>query len=125
MVNKCVAFGCNSGYKSSSKSDGTISSFHFPLDKPELLQDWIRFVNRCDWKPTTNSVLCELHFDDKFISRGKRSKLLWKLNPIPTLHSNNVLERPSTLPIPTPKRKPPTLRTYQNDELNLFKKMIL
>lgn len=61
-------------------------------------------------------------FDEKFISSGKRCKLLWKLNPIPTNHSNTVLKRPSTLPTPTPKRKPPPSRTYQNDELKCLKK---
>ena len=56
----------------------------------------------------------------KNLSRGKRRKLLWKLD----LHSNTVLKRLSTLPIPTPKRKPPTVRAYQNEELNMFKKLI-
>ena len=58
-------------------------------------------------------------FDEKFISSGKRCKLLWKLNPILTNHSNIVLKRPSTLPTPTPKRKSPPSRTCQNDELNV------
>ena len=61
-VDKCVAFGCNSGYQSSSKCHGNLASFHFPFNKPDILQDFIRFVNRHDWKPTTNSVLCELPF---------------------------------------------------------------
>ena len=76
IVNKCLVFGCNSGYQSSSKVNGNLVSFFFPFNKPDLLQDWIRFVNRRDWKPTTHSVLCELHFNEKFISRGKRCKLL-------------------------------------------------
>ena len=100
MVNTRVAFGRNSGYQSSSKVNGNLASFHFPCSKRDLLQDWIWFVNRPDWKPTINSeVLGELHFDEKFISSGERSKLLWKLDPIPTHHSNTVLKKPSTSPV--------------------------
>ena len=100
MVNIFIAFGRNSGYQSSSKVNGNLASFHFPCSKCDLLQDWIWFVNRPDWKPTINSeVLGELHFDEKFISSGKRCKLLWKLDPIPTHHSNTVLKKPSTSPV--------------------------
>lgn len=72
MVNKCVAFECNSGYWSSSKT-----SFNFPLNKPELLQDWIRSVNKRigSQQPT----LFFVNFTLKFISRGKRCKRLLNL----------------------------------------------
>ena len=38
MVNKCVVFGCKSGYL--SKSENFVSLFRFPLDKADLLQKW-------------------------------------------------------------------------------------
>ena len=56
MVNTCVAVGCESGYLS-KKLDAKICAFHFPMNKPELLVHWERFVNRREWKPTENSVL--------------------------------------------------------------------
>ena len=68
MVNKCVVFGCNSGYLTSKE---TVSSFQFPLDKPNLLQKWIQFVNRDKWTPTKYSVICSKHFDPKFINQEK------------------------------------------------------
>ena len=47
MVNKCVVFGCNSGYSTCKEN---VSSFRFPAEKPELLQKWIKFVNRADFQ---------------------------------------------------------------------------
>ena len=94
MVNKCVAFRCKSGYDDTKgESREKVSTFHFPLSNPEILNDWIHFVNRKDWTPTSRSVICERHFEERFISRGKRCKLQWELNPI---HSTATLKRPST-----------------------------
>ena len=69
MVNKCVAYGCKLGMKAQAKT------------------------NRPDWTPSSNSVLCQNHFEDKFIIRRKRNKLRWDLNPVPTIHSNESLKR--------------------------------
>ena len=123
MVNKCVAFGCKSGYDDTKgESWESVATFRFPFSHLELLQEWIRFVSRKDWAPSSNSVICEKHFEERFVSRGKRCKLKWELNPIPSIHSPETLKRPSTLPTPTAKRKSPTERIYQNDELNSFRK---
>ena len=75
MVNKCVIYGCKSGYKGNANS---FPSFHFPFQKVDLLAKWTKFVNRLDWSPTSNSVTCANHFDQKFILNGKRKKLNWK-----------------------------------------------
>ena len=84
MVNKCVVIGCKSGYKSESTR---IPTFSFPLTKPQLLEKWIDFVNRKDWRPTKNSVICLNHFDKKLLGASvRRTKLNWKLNPVPTIH---------------------------------------
>ena len=86
MVNKCVVLGCKSGYYSQKRDP--VSSFGFPFNKPYLLDQWIDFVNRLDWKPTKNSVICAKHFENKFILAGKRTVLKWKLNPVPTLYAS-------------------------------------
>ena len=44
-----------------------IAKFHFPLKNPDLNQLWARFVNCTDWKATKHFVICELHFEEKFI----------------------------------------------------------
>ena len=69
MVNKCVVFGCKSGYQLHIKRNSGTSSeeqesskdakrtpiFPFPFDTSDVNQRWIRFVNRKDWKPTKHS----------------------------------------------------------------------
>ncbi|KAG1660093.1 THAP domain-containing protein 1 [Nymphon striatum] len=63
MVYKCAAFGCRSGYK--GETADRILSFHkFPLKDPELMQRWLRRLQRKNFVPTENSRLCSLHFDD-------------------------------------------------------------
>lgn len=73
MVNKCAAFGCKSGYvtkKSNSETEKvSLSTFGFPLDKPELLAKWTQFVNRANWTPTRYSVLCIKHFKDEYMNK--------------------------------------------------------
>ena len=100
MVNTCAAVACRSGYLSNS-ADGKVHSFPFPLKKPELVVHWEKFVNRRDWKPSQNSVLCEKHFDEKYIERfTKKCHLKWKMNPVPTIHDKELLQRSSSLPTP-------------------------
>ena len=118
MVNKCVVFGCKSGYT----AKGGISSFRFPFRKPDLLNKWVQFVNRANWSPSSNSVICSKHFDEKFLCVGIRTKLKWKANPIPTKHTSSALKQPSSLKTPAAPRKPPTQRIFQQDELENFSK---
>ena len=89
MVNKCVAHGCKTEYASEKKetsegeavnddsdcNDENISTFHIPTQEkfPELRAKWIRWVNRKDISDATKtSVIREKHFDEMYISRGKR-----------------------------------------------------
>ena len=95
MVNKCVAFGCSRGYDSNSEK---VSTFSFPLEESDLIEKWIKFGNRNNWFPTKNSVLCIKHFEDKYILKGKRNKLNWNLQPIPTIHSEKKIIKPFFLP---------------------------
>ena len=76
-------------------------------------------MNRKDWSPTSQSVICIDHFDEKFIKRGKKCKLLWQLHPVPTIH-NDSKSNPSLLRTPTISRKSPRKRKIGVDELVLF-----
>ena len=70
MVNKCATPKCTSGYTSNEKKQ--IAEFHFPLKRAVLNKQWIRFVNRRDWLATKNSVLCKLHFHEKYLQRDEK-----------------------------------------------------
>jgi len=59
---KCSAYGCKSGYATSTDS-GNIAFYAFPAD-PELHQQWIRANPRKDFVPTKFSRICSLHFRD-------------------------------------------------------------
>ena len=117
MVNKCVIFGCKSGYDNQHEK---VSTFSFPFNRPDLLEKWVKFVNRPNWKPSKSSVVCVKHFKNKLIIHGQRKKLKWELQPVPTVHSNKALKRPSTLPIMALPRKLPKPRVFQNDKLKQF-----
>ena len=124
MVNKCVAYGCDAGANLRVNEDPgsreNYASFHFPMKNADLMQRWIKFVNRADWKPAPTSVLCERHFDDMYINRGKRCTLKWNLNPIPTKHSAIAMKRPSTLPDLSTPRKAPKIRNIEPDQMQEF-----
>ena len=68
MVNKCVVYGCKSGYK---QSQGNVPSFCFPANESSLFKKWVIFVNLTNWKPSANLVICAKHFLDKFICDGQ------------------------------------------------------
>ena len=124
MVNKCAVFGCKRGYESEEPQHEDYHAFYFPLDKRKshLLPAWEKFVCRDGWKPSANSVICEFHFEDRLIRKGKRWTLKWKLNPIPTMLTDEMKAMPQSVqPTPAaPPRKSPAKRTYQEDEINAF-----
>ena len=70
MFNKWVAPKCESGYASNEKKQ--IAKFHLPLKNAELKRQWIRVVNRRDWLATKHLVLCELHFEEKYLQQGEK-----------------------------------------------------
>ena len=61
---------CTSGYANNEKKK--IAKFHFPLKNEDLKKQWIRFVNRRDWFARKHLVLCELHFEEKYLRRGEK-----------------------------------------------------
>ena len=71
-------------------------------------------------EPTSNSLICANHFDQKFILNGKRKKLNWKLNPVPNIYPESLLSKPSFLTTLTGFRKSPKPRIYQPDQLDNF-----
>ena len=94
------------------------------MDKPDLNQRWIKFVNRKDWKPTSYSGICIKHFENKYIKIGKRARLLYELLPIPTISGNSDDVPLSLQPTPSlPLRKPPKKRSIAttNNEMESFR----
>ena len=110
MVNKFAVFGCKRGYESEEPQHEDYHAFYFPLDerKSHLLPAWEKFVCRDGWKPSANSVICEFHFEDRLIRKGKRWTLKWKLNPMPTMLTDEMKAMPQSVqPTPAaPPRKP-------------------
>ena len=83
MVNTCVVYGERSGYIWKPKKENkTVSSFSFPFNKPDLLKTWIKFVNRADWSPTSNSVICIKHFEENLIIDNQKQKKLNYFKPL-------------------------------------------
>ena len=100
MVNKCAAPKRKTGYQGIDKQSWKFATFYFPIKKADLIKQWIRFMNRINWEPTQDSVLCELHFKKHVIGHTQRCNLEWQLNPAPTNYLAELLK--STLSLPTP-----------------------
>ena len=65
----------------------------------------------------------EKHLGKKYIqiSENQRIHLDWKLDPVPTIQVEEVLQHPATsLPTPIDIRKPPAKRGYQEDQMPKF-----
>ncbi|KAG8175061.1 hypothetical protein JTE90_019203 [Oedothorax gibbosus] len=115
MPRKCAVPGCKSNYKNSAYTN----VFYFPKDE-EAKRKWIRAIHRDDFVPSTESVVCIKHFDERFIQREdkvRRDDGTWLCVPkskpklttdaIPTIFEN----QPSYMTTPAPsKRKTPAER---------------
>ena len=64
MVNKCCAPDCRSGYKIAKGTINPEVSFHRLPKNTKLRDKWKRAIPRQNWNPTSNSVICSLHFED-------------------------------------------------------------
>ena len=71
MVSKCAALICTSGYASNEKKE--IAKFYFSLKNAKLNKQSICFVNRR--KDLLATVLCELHFEEKYLLRSEKCTL--------------------------------------------------
>lgn len=68
---KCAAVGCRSGYNPQETNAGV--SFHkFPLNNVELLQVWLKKMQRKGYSPTESSRLCSLHFEDLWFTEVRK-----------------------------------------------------
>lgn len=78
-----------------------VSTHLFP--KNEKVRDqWVKFVNvhRPDWKPSSHSTLCSLHFHESCFTRLKLSRLL----PAKTSDENSMSSEESSSTKPKEKR---------------------
>ena len=108
-ANKCAVIYYCSGYKSKSSNtkvnpqklisetaifnkENSVFAFSDAVKRPELRKKWIKFVNRKNWFPTEYSGVCSAHFDPKFIKHGVRMTLIYDLNLIPTIYSNDAIK---------------------------------
>ena len=66
-----------------------------------------------------NSVLWIKHFENKYILKGQRNKWNWNLQPIPTIHSEQIIKL-SLLLIQKDFRKNSKQRRIEKDELQDF-----
>ncbi|GFO30720.1 THAP domain-containing protein 11 [Plakobranchus ocellatus] len=64
MPRKCCVPNCKGNYSETEK----VSVFHFPADE-ERKRLWCKKIPRADFQPTSQSVVCEKHFDENFIIR--------------------------------------------------------
>ena len=110
---------CTSGYASNEKKQ--IAKFYFPLKNAELNKQWIRFVNRKDWLATKHSMLCELHFEEKYLRRGEKCTLQLPMNLVPIVYHQKHLSKPSSLPTQQTIRSIPR-KIYFPDELSTFQR---
>ena len=43
-------------------------------------------------------MLCELHFEEKYLRRDEKCTLQWSMNPVPTVYPQKLLSKPPSLP---------------------------
>ena len=102
-----------------------VPSFHFPSEETHSeLREWVKFVNRpsSNWKPSKSSLVRIKHFEERFIINGKSRKTLnMKLNPVPSIHSEEVCKSPSSIPITVIHGKLPKKIYFSIDEMQDFK----
>lgn len=120
MVNRCCVYGCLTNQR--KHNTGSV----FPLPKEESVKkQWINFINRADINSLKNVYVCEFHFEEKYLKRNdRRVHLLYKLDPVPNILSDDQKDVPSSvLPKVSKPRKTPTERRIQSDQIEEFKKM--
>ena len=116
MVNKCAAPSCQSGYTKIETKQ--ITQFHFPLKNLWIVICGF-YLSTANIGSQQNTVLCELHFEEKYNVRGGKSNLKWLMNPIPTKHSKQLLKMPSSLLLTSKTtQKPPRQRLISNDQMD-------
>ncbi|XP_064462616.1 uncharacterized protein LOC135373324 [Ornithodoros turicata] len=112
----CFVTGCTSGYRSAKEKRAL---FSVPKDSGLFVQ-WQRNIPRKDKELEANSVVCELHFDERFIDRhyaGRvvingevvqmgRERLRLKPDAVPTIFPNCPFYLSKKLPQKRKERNP-------------------
>lgn len=123
----CSAPGCRSGYGSEEKS-AVRRHFLKPPNDPEVLKAWSAAIPRKNFKVTTKTYICDVHFEPRDLvtcyehvicgSAVQTPRGRWSIRPgtVPRNFPNIPvhLSKPKTL---TPKRKPPKAREAANREV--------
>lgn len=120
MPSTCCVPGCSSNYPNSELSN--VSVFQFPKDEV-WKNKWLTSIPRADFSPAKRSVVCILHFDERFIVREdcvtrpdgsiltvKRDRVKLTHNAYPTRFENVPTYLSKQLPNP---RKDPLKRTQE------------
>lgn len=128
MPSTCCVTGCTSNY--SNKVSANITVFQFPKDEVRK-QKWLTAIPRADFNPSNRSVVCILHFDDRFIVREdtvtradgstltvKRDRLKLTHDAYPTRFENVPSYLSKELPVP--RRDP--IKRKQEIETRIEKK---
>lgn len=116
MPRKCSVPGCKSNYDSECRiTKTTITTFSFPKDDT-LRNKWLRAIPRENWTPSKATVVCVLHFEDRYVIThqdyknydGVMQKLLLRcprlaVDAVPTIFPN--------LPAYLSKQAPPERKT--------------
>ena len=123
MANVCSVYKCYSN----KAGHPTKAAFKIPKDL-ELRKSRLKLLNRKYRSEDMKYIyICELNFEEKNISRNEnRVRLINAMNPVPTKCPNSI-ENKSLLPNLITPRKPPAVRTFQNDKqkLDAYKKLFL
>ena len=69
-------------------------------------------------------MVCELHFEEKYLRRGEKCTLQWSRNSVPTVYPQKLLSKPSPLPtqqnihsLPRKRSFPHELSTFQQHDI--------
>lgn len=100
FIRKCSVLGCTA---TNSKSNENFC-FAFPLDEPECLKIWLRYLDRPEFRPTEFDFICCNHFRDKTPTES---------NPYPELRMKSATEQHEHPPDPAIINNPPTLYPIQ------------
>ncbi|XP_046412416.1 THAP domain-containing protein 1-like isoform X1 [Neodiprion fabricii] len=61
------------------------SFFKFPLDKPDIMKQWIANINIGPWSPSGDSFLCSDHFEPSCFQKKSKNYITLRKASIPTL----------------------------------------
>ena len=121
MINVFSVYKCYSN----KAGDPPKAAFKMPKDL-ERMRNWLKFLN---WKDLLEDMkyiyTCVLYFEEKITNRNENhARLIIAKNPVPTIFPNGIETKSLLLNLITP-RKWPTVRAFQNDDVDgVYKKKL-